>query len=98
MLTSAFKALFNIVETPFFFYFDVCAVWWCSGGPINSHEYKRFEMYALCSHYQDIHDWISPQNKPSGLPLIWQATYMGRNESDISDHHGHLSISLLWNT
>ena len=32
----------------FFFYFDVCVVWWCSGGLIMSQEYKRFEIiYAV---------------------------------------------------
>ena len=35
---SFFKTLFNIVEAPFktILNFDVCVVWWCSDGPINS--------------------------------------------------------------
>ena len=43
------KTLFNIVEAPFifFFYFEVCVVWWCSDGPINSQEYKSFDIYAV---------------------------------------------------
>ena len=27
--------------------FDVCVVWWCSDGPINSQEYNSFEIYAV---------------------------------------------------
>ena len=27
-------------------------VWWCSDGPLNSQEYKSFEMYA-CGLYED---------------------------------------------
>ena len=43
------KTLFNIVEAPFNFFlnFDVCVVWWCSDGPLNSQEYKSFEIYAV---------------------------------------------------
>ena len=29
-------------------------------GSVNSQEYKSF--WNLCSHYQDIYDWISPIN------------------------------------
>ena len=50
-----------------FLKFDVCVVWWCSDGPINSQEYKSFNIDSVI--YQDIYDWISPLNKPPGTPL-----------------------------
>ena len=42
------ETLFNIAEAPLknLLNFDVCVVWWCSDGQINSQEYKIFEMYA----------------------------------------------------
>ena len=41
--------------------FDVCVVWWCSDGPINSQEYKRFEMYAVTIKISmtEYHHWIN---------------------------------------
>ena len=43
------KTLFNIVEAPLkkWLNVDVCVVWWCSDGPINSQEYNSFEIYAV---------------------------------------------------
>ena len=43
-LQLGLKTLFNIVEAPFekLLNFDVCAVWWCSDGPINSQEDLKF--------------------------------------------------------
>ena len=54
--------MFNKLEAPFYnmFNFDVCVVWWCSDGPINSQEYKSFEFYAVI--IKTIYDWISPLN------------------------------------
>ena len=79
------KSLFNIVEAPFekLWNFDVCVVWWCSDGPVNSQEYKSFK---LCGHHQDIYDWMSPLNKQSGLPFILTQQSMGRHEQDKSCH------------
>ena len=47
------KTLFNIVEAPFNFFlnFEVCVVWWCSDGPINSQGYKSFEIMQSLSRY-----------------------------------------------
>ena len=89
-LASALKTLFNIVDSPFNFVlnFDVCVVWWCSDGPINSHAGIQ-KFWHLCGHYQDIYDWISPLTKRLGLPVILTQQSMGRNEWDKS---GHLSI------
>ena len=49
LLEVYLKTSFNIVEAPFkkLLNFDVCVVWWCSTGPINSQEYKSFEIYAV---------------------------------------------------
>ena len=43
------KTLFNIVEARFktLLNFDVCVVWWCSDGYVNSQDYKSSEMYAV---------------------------------------------------
>ena len=45
----ALKTLFNIVEASFktLLNLDVCVVWWCSDGPINSQEYNSFDIYAV---------------------------------------------------
>ena len=67
--------------------FDICVIWWCSDGSINSQEYKGF--WNLWSHYQDIYDWISPLNKPSDLWFILTLQSVGRNEYG---KFGHLSI------
>ena len=71
------KTLFNIVEARFiqFLNFDVCVVWQFSDGPMNSHEYKSFEID------QDIYDWISPLNKLSGLPFILTQQMLAQNKS-----------------
>ena len=60
-----FKALFNIVEAPFkkLLNSDVCVVWWCSNGPVNSQEYKSFDFYTVSikismTEYQH---WINGQ-------------------------------------
>ena len=50
----------------------------------------------LCSHYQDIYDWISPFNKLSDWWFILTQQSMVENEYGNSSH---LSISLLlWST
>ena len=56
------KTLFNIVEAPLKkkLNFDVCVVWWCSDGPINSQEYS-FEIYAVSIKVSmtEYHHWIN---------------------------------------
>ena len=91
VLIRGLKTLFNIVEASFkkLLNIDVCVVWWCSDGPINSQEYKSFDIY--CVHYQDIYDSISPLNKWSGILFIPTQLLqsIGINEQDKC---GHLSI------
>ena len=63
---SPLKTLFNIVEAPLkkLLNFDVCVVWWwCSDGPINSQEYKSFEIYAVTIKIfmTEYHHWINSQ-------------------------------------
>ena len=61
------KSLFNIVEAPFIFYFlnfDVCVVWWCLDGPINSQEYNVLTFMRSLSILS-----ITPLNKRSGWPF-----------------------------
>ena len=57
------KTLFNIVEAPFKkkLNFDVCVVWWCSTGPINSQEYNSFEIYTVSFKISmtEYHHWIN---------------------------------------
>ena len=57
--------LINIVEAPFtkLLNFDVCVVWWCSDGAINSQEYKSFEIYAVTIKISmtEYHHWINGQ-------------------------------------
>ena len=59
----ALKTLFNIVEAPLkkWLNFDVCVVWWCSDGPLNSQEYERFEMYpvSIKIYMTEYHHWIN---------------------------------------
>ena len=53
------------------------------------------KLWHLCSHCQDIYDWISPLNKPSGLPFILTQQSMGKMSKI------NLVICLfliLWNT
>ena len=56
------KTLFNIVEAPLkkLLKFDVCVVW-SSDGPLNSQEYKSFELYALSVKISmtECHHWIN---------------------------------------
>ena len=56
---------FNIVEAPLkkSLNFDVCVVWLCSDGPINSQEYNNFEIYVVTikiSMTEYLH-WINGQ-------------------------------------
>ena len=59
------KTLFNIVEAPLkkLLNFDVCVVWWCSSGPINSQEYKSLEIYVVTIKIAmtEYHHWINSQ-------------------------------------
>ena len=43
--------------------FDVCLIWWCSDGPINSQKYKSFEIYAVTIKISmtEYHHWINGQ-------------------------------------
>ena len=54
--------MFNIVEAPLkeLLNFDICVVWWCSDGPINSKEYKSFEIYVATIKIwmTEYHHWI----------------------------------------
>ena len=69
---------FNIAEAPFtfFFYFDVCVIWWCSDGRINSQEYKSFEIHAVTIKISmtEYRHWI---HKRSGSPFILKQQSMG---------------------
>ena len=49
LIWVGWKTLFNIVMAPFkrWLNFDVCVVWWCSDGPVNSHEYKCIDFYLV---------------------------------------------------
>ena len=57
------KTLFNIVEAPLkkLLNFDVRVVWWCSVEPLNSQEYKSFEIYAVSIKISmtEYHHWIN---------------------------------------
>ena len=88
---SPLKTLFNIVEAPLKNFdvsyklkkhFDVCVVWSCSDGSINSRECKSFEIDAVT-----IYDWMSSFNKQSGLPFTLIQQSMGKKGKS-----GHLSI------
>ena len=62
-LITSLKTLFNIVEAPFNFFFllwCLCCLW-CSDGPINSQEYKSFEIYAVSIKISmtEYHHWIN---------------------------------------
>ena len=50
-MPDTLKTLFNIVEAPFkkVLNFDICVVWWCSDGPINSQEYKSLKFMQSLS-------------------------------------------------
>ena len=69
---SGLKTLFNIVEAPLKKKnFDV---------PVLNDDVQIRKFWHSCCHFQDIYDWISPLNKPSGLPFIQTQQSMGRNE------------------
>ena len=57
------KTLFNIVEDQFKkkMNFDVCVVWWCSEGLMNSQESKSFEIDAVTikKSMTEYHHWIN---------------------------------------
>ena len=59
--TQGLKTLFNIVEAPFnkILEFFVCVVWWCSDGPINSQEYKSFEIYGVTIKSLSRYLWLN---------------------------------------
>ena len=40
---------------------SVLIVWWCADGPINSQEYKSFEIYAVSIKISmtEYHHWIN---------------------------------------
>ena len=63
MYFNTLKTLFNIVEAPFkiLLNFDVCVVWWCSDGPLNSQESQSFEIYAVSIEISmtEYHHWIN---------------------------------------
>ena len=65
ILTKVLKTLFNIVEAPLKkeLNCDVSVVWWCSDGPINSQEYKSFEIYEVTIKISmtEYHHWINSQ-------------------------------------
>ena len=73
------KTLFNIVEAPLkkLLNFDVCVAWWCSTGPINSQEYKSFEIYALPVSFKismtEYHHWLIIYSNTAvyGEKLVW---------------------------
>ena len=44
---------------------------------INNSIDRNAKVWNLCSHYQDIYDWILPLNKPSDSWFILTAVYMG---------------------
>ena len=61
---KSWRLSFNIVEAPFNFCcwtFDVCVVWWCADGPINSQEYKSFAIYVVTIKISmtEYHHWIN---------------------------------------
>ena len=74
---NALKTLFNIVEAPFKFFLKL----WClccimmSDGPINSQEYKSFEIYEVTIKISMTE--LSPLNKRSGLPIDSNTTVYG---------------------
>ena len=73
------KALFNIVGAPFkrLLNFDVCVVWWCSDGPINSQEYNIFDIHAVTNKISmtEYHHWINRR----AYHLFSTQQSMGRN-------------------
>ena len=65
IIHSCLETLFNIVEAPFkeLLNFNVCVVWWCSDGSINSQGYKSFEIYAVTIKISmtEYHHWLNGQ-------------------------------------
>ena len=67
------------------FNFDVCVVW-CSDGPINSQEYKSFEIHVVPIKISmtEYHHWINGQVHHVGKwDMVYPVTYL---------------FSLLWST
>ena len=65
IMFAMLKTLFNIVEAPLkeSLNSNVCVVWLCSDGPINSQEYNNFEIYVVTikiSMTEYLH-WINGQ-------------------------------------
>ena len=89
--TIFLKTLFNIVDAPFNFFFELWCTCMCCmmmfRWAIKQPGIQKF--WNLCGLYQDIYDWISPLDKRSGRPFILTQQSMGRNEYGIS---GHLHI------
>ena len=60
---KALQTLFNIVEAPLkkLLNCDVCVVWCCSDGPLNSQQHKSFEIYAVSVKISmtEYHHWIN---------------------------------------
>ena len=59
---NALKTLFNIVEAPFNFFFELWCLC-CIDGPIHSQEYKSFEIYEVTIKISmtEYHHWINSQ-------------------------------------
>ena len=75
--------------------FAVCVITYMMFRWINNNqEYKTF--FNLCSHYQDIYDWISPFNKTVRLMVYSNTTvYVGKISMVIPVT---CLFSLLWST
>ena len=87
-----FRTLFNIVDT----WLKKKIELWCLCCTMMFRWINKQpgiqKFWNWCSHYQDIYDWISPLNKPSGRSGLWfilTQQSMGQNENGKS---GHLSI------
>ena len=58
------KDIVKIAEAPFKKVdFDIFVAWWCAEGPINSQEYKRFEIYVVTIKISmtEYYHWINVQ-------------------------------------
>ena len=90
------KTLFNIVEAPYktLLNCDAGVVWRCSDGPINSQEYKSFEIHAVTVKISmtEYHHWINGQ-----LTIYYNtAVYGGGGGGHEYGKSSHLSI-FTWN-
>ena len=85
------KALFYTVEARFKSCWTLMSVLYAVyRWIINSPAGIQF-FWNWCDHYQDIYDWISPLNKPSGLWFILTQQSTGGNECGKSSHLSILS-------